>query len=153
MDSAFASTPKERSHNVRYGSDGPTSNAHLERAAPNTYPTCTPQLTGQVLSSTVACGGKCNAGRCFQWCPYQGDTVSATSVGTSTVSMSFMGYTLTCSVVFTQTGFNCLDKSIAGTTLAVVSEGNCDATTTVFGAALPNSSGAEACAYQCTVGN
>jgi len=114
-------------------------------------PTCQQQQTGNVLSTTVDCGGKCNAGKCFQWCPSQGDILDATAVSAQLVSMRFNGYNLSCKVVFTQPGYDCLMPSIAGIKLAAVSFGNCSGTTTVFGTDLPTSGGAQACTYECTV--
>lgn len=116
-------------------------------------PPCTPQQTGRVLSTSVNCGGRCDAGRCFQWCPNQGDKVVASSVTGSTVAMRFAGYNLSCKVVFTQSGYDCLAPSIAGSQLTAVSLGNCTGTTTVFGTDLPNSAGGQACTYECTLGN
>jgi hypothetical protein len=115
---------------------------------------CLPQPTGKVLPATIDCAGRCSAGHCFEWCPNFSDTVTLVNVGsTGQTIRTAPGYDLGCKVVFTQSGYDCQAASLSGTQVKVVALGACGSTSSTFGTALPNSSGNEACTFECQVTN
>jgi hypothetical protein len=106
--------------------------------------------TGNVISRTIDCGGKCESGACFGWCAEQGGEFEITAVSGMNVLMTKDDREYTCDVVFEGAGFDCRSPSLVGRTLVVTSLGACDGGSTTFGWNDPDSALVQECTFTCT---
>jgi len=63
------------------------------------------------------------------------------------------GNDLSCKVSFTQPTYDCQASSLVGAQVKVVALGACSNTIVTFATALPDSSGNQACTFDCQVGS
>jgi hypothetical protein len=107
--------------------------------------------TGDVVSRTIDCGGRCTEGTCFGWCAEQGSEFEITGMSGMTALMAKGSDQYSCEVVFQGDGFDCLDPDLVGRTLVVTSLGACNATSTTFGWNDPEFELVQECTFTCTV--
>jgi hypothetical protein len=106
--------------------------------------------TGNVVSRTIDCDGRCEDGTCFTWCAEQGSSFEITGTSDTAVLMTKGAFQYACDVVFEGDGFDCRSQDLVGRTVVVTSLGTCNGESTTFGWNDPESSLAQECTFTCT---
>jgi hypothetical protein len=109
--------------------------------------------TGQVVSSIISCGGRCEDGVCFGWCPTLEDEVTYVEVEGDTVLLENARneQRYQCQVLFERDGFDCTAPELTGEIFPVFATGTCNAGTVKFAINTPAEPNQTACNFDCTL--
>jgi hypothetical protein len=127
----------------------PASGGAAELVAP---PQCQVP-TGKVVETQVDCDGRCREGTCFYWCPSVGDWLEYREAQGETVEFENpeSEFRYECEVTFERDGYDCASQSLEGHAAPVISQGNCDLTSIVFGTATDEEPDVQTCTYSCSL--
>ena len=112
-------------------------------------PPCTGP-TGRVTEMKVVCGGRCDAGTCFGWCPGSGDELTFEDVAGAEVVIAndTKNAAYRCEVTASTGNADCTDPELEGETREVDSLVSCSATIISFVARLAADA---TCTYRCSL--
>lgn len=106
--------------------------------------------TGKVIETNVDCGGRCEAGTCFYWCPTLTDEVRVSrrqAVGTEITNLRTEDV-YSCEITYESENFDCRG-TFQGETYPVFSAA-CDLDTVTIGIDSNDEPGVLLCSYSCT---
>lgn len=106
--------------------------------------------TGRVIENRIACGGRCDAGTCFGWCPGSGDELTFEDVAGAEVVIDndTKNAAYRCEVTASTGNADCAEPGLEGETGAVDSLVSCSATIISFVARLAADA---TCTYRCSL--
>jgi hypothetical protein len=107
--------------------------------------------TGKVVEERVHCGGRCEQGTCFYWCPTLTDEVLVTRNGTNRAELTNLRTedVYSCEIAYEAENLDCRGSS-QGRVFQVFSVGLCDAEGLTIGVDLEDEPGVLACSYSCS---
>jgi hypothetical protein len=107
--------------------------------------------TGLVVEERVHCGGRCEQGTCFYWCPTLADEVLVTRNGTNRAELTNLRTedVYACEITYEAENLDCRG-SAQGRIFQVFSVGLCDAEALTIGVDLEDEPGVLACSYSCS---
>jgi hypothetical protein len=106
--------------------------------------------TGRVTETRIACGGRCDAGTCFGWCPGAGDELTYQDVAGAEVVIDndTKDARYRCEATASTGDADCTDPALEGETVEVDSLVSCSAAVISFVARL---SAEATCSYRCSL--
>lgn len=107
--------------------------------------------TGKVIERRVDCGGRCDGGTCFAWCPTLTDEVLVERNGANTAELTNQRTedVYSCEITYEAENIDCRG-SFEGEIFQVFSVGSCDAQGLTIGVDTADEPGVLACSYSCT---
>ncbi len=112
-------------------------------------PPCTGD-PGRVTQRRIACGGRCDSGTCFAWCPGENDELTYQDVAGAEVVLDNDGKNARyrCEATASTGDVDCTDPALEGQTIEVGSLVSCSATVISFVARMPENA---SCDYRCSL--
>ena len=106
--------------------------------------------TGRVSETRIACGGRCDEGTCFGWCPGAGDELTYQDVAGAEVVIDndTKDARYRCEATASTGDADCTDPALEGETVEVDSLVSCSAAVISFVARL---SAEATCSYRCSL--
>lgn len=107
-------------------------------------------ITGRVVESLISCGGRCNEGTCFGWCPAAGDEVTYEEVegGEVVLENASRNARYRCEVQSSTGNADCADPELEGETRKVEAIVSCSAVAVSFATRLSEQA---TCNYRCSI--
>ncbi len=112
-------------------------------------PPCTGD-PGRVTQRRIACGGRCDSGTCFAWCPGANDELTYQDVAGAEVVLDndSKNARYRCEATSSTGDVDCTDPALEGQTIEVGSLVSCSATVISFVARMPENA---SCDYRCSL--